>query len=69
MSKNLLAMNEYWQGLRLTVVKGKSILEIIQKRQKPKLNRRYNITFDQLPIYLKELLDNDFIFSDHLLRL
>lgn len=62
-------MNEYWQGLRLTVVKGKSILEIIQKRQKPKLNRRYNITFDQLPIYLKELLDNDFIFSDHLLRL
>ena len=33
-------------------------------RLKPKLDCKYNIYFNKLPIFLKGLLDKDFCFSD-----
>jgi hypothetical protein len=37
------------------------------KRLNPELICQYLVDFDQLPIFLKRLQDNDFVFSDKLL--
>jgi hydroxymethylpyrimidine pyrophosphatase-like HAD family hydrolase len=38
-------------------------------RLKPKLNCKYNISFNRLSVLLKDLLDNDLQFSDSLVSL
>ena len=38
-------------------------------RLKPKLSCKYNICFNKLPIFLKDLLEKDLQFSDNLVNL
>lgn len=38
------------------------------ERLKPKLNSKYDINFNQLLIFLKQLLDNRFVFSEDLIE-
>ena len=35
-------------------------------RPSPKLDRKYMLDFNQLPLFLRGLMNNDFIFSDSL---
>jgi phosphoglycolate phosphatase-like HAD superfamily hydrolase len=46
-----------------------SIGVLSDNRLNPKLDCKYTISFDQLPIFLRELFDREFVFSDHLLDL
>ena len=44
-----------------------SIGVISDDRLNPKLDCEYTVSFDQLSVFLKALLDKDFVFSDDLL--